>query len=624
MLINMTIRKKTLVIIGSTFIGLVVALFLISQSILLDSFVALEEQDTRRNVSRVLTSLSDDLVSLDTMAADWATWDDTYRFIEGDNAEYIEANLVDGAFTNMRLNFMLFINTSGQFVFGKGFDLHNEKEIPIPESLYEHLADGDIFMLNPDTENNIAGLVQLPEGLLLVASRPILTGKGEGPARGILLFGRYLDESEMNRLAQITLLSLAAYRADDTRMPADFQTARLSISTGADIFVRPLDTQTVAGYTLLTDIHEKPALLLRVELPRDIFQHGQASIFYLILSTVIAGLVFGGVTIFLLETQVLSRLVRLGKSVSNIGTSGNPAQRVSMKGRDEVSSLADTINGMMEMLERSGRTIQEKNGQLMRQQKELKEKTGELVQANQHKSEFLAHMSHEFRTPLNAIIGFSEIMRDGATGKINEEQKQCLNDIFNSGQHLLSLINDLLDMATIESGKMVLSLSDGNLADLIQSIGKEMAPLFAAKGQCLEIDVPDELPLIFADRKRVKQVLLNLLGNASKFTPEGGKLKVEAVGENNGCKISVVDNGIGIMKDEMEMLFQPFSRLESQQRTKESGTGLGLAIVRQIVEMHGGRIWVESEYGKGSRFTFYLPAVPNIYARPRQTFEDNL
>ncbi len=603
----MTLRKKTLVIISATFVALVAILYLVSWSILMGSFAELEEHDTHRNVERVLAALSDDISLLGATVTDWASWDDTYAFIEDANTDYIKANLIDGTFIGLRLNFMLFINASGQTVFSRAFDLHNEEETPVPQSLQEYLAANDLLISHPDTESSVDGLILLPEGPLLVASRPILTSEDEGPVRGALLMGRYLDATEINRLAETTLLSLAAYRVDDMQMPADFQTALSSLSPEAQILVRPLNAQSIAGYALLMDIYEKPILVLRTDMPRDIYAHGQTSIFYIILSIVTAGLVFGTVTVLLLEKQVLSRLAHLGRSVSNIGTSGNLTTRVSMTGRDEVSKLAGAINTMMEALERSEKTLKEKSAQLMAQHQELNEKTMELAQASRHKSEFLAHMSHELRTPLNAIIGFSELMLDGVPGEVNEEQKQCLNDVLSSGQHLLSVINEILDLSKIEAGEMELKLSNIRLDSIIQSLKNEMRPILTAKKQSLEVDVEEGLPLVRADRNRVRQVLLNLLGNASKFTPKSGKLKVEAVRENNWCRVSVVDNGIGIKKADQERIFEPFCQLDSHPAKEEGGTGLGLTIAKQIIEKHGGRIWVESKYRKGSRFTFTLP-----------------
>ncbi len=244
---------------------------------------------------------------------------------------------------------------------------------------------------------------------------------------------------------------------------------------------------------------------------------------------------------------------------------------------------------------------------LQRSNKLLFEANEELKKATQAKSEFLAHMSHELRTPLNVIIGFSELMLDGVPGGVNDEQKQCLNDIQDSGKHLLGLINDILDLSRIESGKMELRLANFSLSDLIENIKGEMAPIIGPKRQSFEVDVDKKLPPVNADKARVRQVLLNLLSNATKFTPDGGKLRVEAVRENNWCRVSVIDNGIGIKMEHQGMLFTPFVQLENPLSREKGGTGLGLAIARQIVEKHGGRIRVESGYGQGSRFSFTLP-----------------
>ena len=237
----------------------------------------------------------------------------------------------------------------------------------------------------------------------------------------------------------------------------------------------------------------------------------------------------------------------------------------------------------------------------------LYEANEELRKATQAKSEFLAHMSHELRTPLNVIIGFSELMLDEVPGGINEEQRQCLSDILAGGKNLLSLINDILDLSKIESGKMELRLRNVVIADVIESLRSVMMPMIAPRNQSLEIDVEEGLPPVYADRGKIRQVLLNLLSNSTKFTPEGGKLKVEAVRENNWCRVSVIDNGIGIRKEGHERIFEEFYQSDNPLTKEKSGTGLGLTIAKRIVEKHGGRIWVESEYGRGSRFTFTLP-----------------
>ncbi len=358
----MKLRKRTLIAIGVTFACLVLMLYLVSRVILLGSFAELEEQYARRDVERVLSALSDELAALDTMVFDWAAWDDTYTFIEDANEEYIVSNLVDETFTSPRLNLMLFINSSGQIVFGKGFDLDNEEEISVPQSLQEHLTD-DALLRHPDTESSIAGIVLLPEGPLLVASRPILTSEEEGPLRGTMIMGRYLDSAEVERLAEITHVSLSVRRSDDEQMPPDFQAARAAISPSfpqeASVFVQPLSAESVAGYALLNDIYGEPNLMLRVDMPREIYQQGQTSMLYLVFLLMVGGMAFTGMSSLMTDKIVISRLVRLNADVNSIGASGDLSTRVLATGRDELSSLADTINGMLAALEQSDSELRE-------------------------------------------------------------------------------------------------------------------------------------------------------------------------------------------------------------------------------------------------------------------------
>ncbi len=249
---------------------------------------------------------------------------------------------------------------------------------------------------------------------------------------------------------------------------------------------------------------------------------------------------------------------------------------------------------------------------LQRSNRLLFEANEELKKANGLKSEFMAAMSHELRTPLNVIIGFSQLMLDGVPREINEEQRQCLKDILSSGEHLLHLVNDVLDLSKIESGKMELKLRNTDLTDVIESLRRTMMPMLAQRQQSFDVKLGKRLPLVHVDEARVRQVLLNLLSNASKFTPDRGKLEVRAVREGDWCQVSVIDNGIGIEKVDQERIFEAFDRVDNPVTREAGGTGLGLTIAKQIIEMHGGRIWVENEYGKGSKFTFTLPLAPTV------------
>ena len=240
-------------------------------------------------------------------------------------------------------------------------------------------------------------------------------------------------------------------------------------------------------------------------------------------------------------------------------------------------------------------------------EQELMEKTKELETASQAKSEFLAHMSHELRTPLNIISGFCQLMVDEVPGEINQEQSHCLSDILASSEQLVSLINGVLDLSKIESGKMELKLKNVALTEVVEPLTRTMMPILTPRKQSLDIEIEEGLPPVLADKTKIRQVFLNLLSNSAKFTPDGGKLKVEAVKDGDWCQVSVIDNGIGINKEDLERIFEPFYQLDNPLTKERNGTGLGLTLVKQIVERHGGRIWVESEYRKGSKFTFTLP-----------------
>ncbi len=279
---------------------------------------------------------------------------------------------------------------------------------------------------------------------------------------------------------------------------------------------------------------------------------------------------------------------------------------------EQLEAQNEELQVQSEELGAQNEELQVQSEELMAQQQELIEKSQEVERANQLKSEFLAHMSHDLRTPLNVIIGFSELMADEVPGKVNEEQRQCLSDILESSQHLLSLISDVLDLSRIEAGKIELKLSDITLAGVIESLRNEIMPMLTQRKQSLDVNLGKGLPLVHVDKARVRQVLLNLLSNASKFTPDGGKLEVEAVREGDWCQVSVIDNGIGIEKEDQERIFTAFYQGANLEARGKGGVGLGLTIAKQIIEMHQGRIWVESEYEKGSRFIFTLPLASKV------------
>ena len=240
--------------------------------------------------------------------------------------------------------------------------------------------------------------------------------------------------------------------------------------------------------------------------------------------------------------------------------------------------------------------------------REIEDKSRQLEAASQHKSEFLANMSHELRTPLNAIIGFSEVLSDRMFGELNAKQDEYMKDIHASGQHLLSLINDILDLSKIEAGHMELELADFDLPTAIDNALTLVRERAGRRGIALHLTVDERLGQMRADERKVRQVVLNLLSNAIKFTPEGGRIEVAAVPRHEFVEVSVSDTGIGIAPEDQEAVFEEFRQVGTAAK-KVEGTGLGLALSRRFIELHGGRIWLESRVGIGSTFTFSIPVL---------------
>jgi signal transduction histidine kinase len=264
---------------------------------------------------------------------------------------------------------------------------------------------------------------------------------------------------------------------------------------------------------------------------------------------------------------------------------GDFSRQLVVANRDELGSLAMHLNKMNDEL---GRLYEE------------------VEAANRNKSVFLANMSHELRTPLNAIIGFSEVLLQRMFGELNERQEEYLRDVLASGQHLLALINEILDLAKIEAGRMELQTSRVGVAPLIDGSVTMIRERAAKHAIALAVRVDADVGEIDADERKLRQVLFNLLSNAVKFTPENGRIEVDAVRRNGEVRVSVKDNGIGIALADQARIFEKFEQAESGRR-QEASTGLGLALAKSFVELHGGRLWVESAPGAGSTFTFSLP-----------------
>jgi signal transduction histidine kinase len=306
----------------------------------------------------------------------------------------------------------------------------------------------------------------------------------------------------------------------------------------------------------------------------------------------LAGFVISALAALALARRMVRPIRTLQEGAQRIGA-GELEQKIDVRTGDELEALAGQFNDMTTELRRSYAELEQK----------VEERTAQLAVANRHKSEFLANMSHELRTPLNAIIGFSEALRERMFGELNDKQLEYLNDIHASGRHLLSLINDILDLSKIEAGRLEL---DKSRFAALAALEAAMALVRerAQRGDiALSLEVEPGLGEVSADERKFKQILLNLLSNSIKFTPPGGRVAVRAGLNGAGLEVSVSDTGIGIAREEQAAVFEEFRQVGP----RAEGTGLGLALTKRFVELHGGSIRLESAPGQGSTFTFTLP-----------------
>ena len=725
----MTIRTKALIIIGVSLLCMAGIIYATSRVTFMRGLEEIEERYTSRDVEQVVSTLSYIISDLETDTADWAAWDDTYAFIEDGNEEYIKSNLTDGTFATLKLNLMLFVHSSGDIVFGKAFDLENEEEVPVPPDLLEQLPGNSLLISQPGTYSFTSGIILLEQGPVLIASQPILTSEDEGPDRGTLIFARYLDATTIGYLSQITLFPVAMRPLDGT-LPADFQEALPSLSKGESVFAKPLSTQYVGGYTLLQDVYGEPALMLRIDVPRDTYQLGQLATSYYVLLISGLGILVGGITMFMLQKQILSRFATLIRGINHIATTGDTSGRISLKGGDELNLVAGTINGMLATLEEAGREIREseqryrllaenvtdvictldtdlrftyaspsvinftgytteeitgrkleefldpaildaakkafteeaamknvpqegasgprsfefeakrKDGsaiwieariaairdpqgkasgfvgalrniterrqaaeELKLQYEHEKDLRQQLEEEIQKRVEFTRALIHELRTPITPVLAATELLLE----EIKDERSlRLVQSIDRSAANLNRRINELIDLIRGETNMLQINTSSVDVVSLLRDISHEVMPVVLRGGYSLTVDLPSSGPIVSADKDRLQQVVMNLLNNAFKFTPAGGDITLKAREEGDNLIVEVHDNGPGISDEEQKRLFIPYHR-RVEDRERLGGLGLGLAISKTLVELHGGRIWVKSEKGKGSTFGFSLP-----------------
>ena len=295
----MKLMARPVILTGAALAGVFLFLCISSKAILLDSYASLEEEYTAENVRRALNTINDNLAQLNTVVGDYSGWDEAYRFVNDGNAAFIKTNLNDNIFPKLRLSLLAYVGNSGNLIYAKGYDLSREREAPFPKGLLKHLAVSGPLLRHETTESATTGVLLLPEGTLLVASRPVLTSEYKGPVNGTLIMGRFLDAAETRRLADISHLSLKFYRFDDPVATPEVRTIRPLFSRGSPIRIRQRDRETITGYALINDIYNAPAVIAKIDMQRKIYGQGLKTVVYYI------AWIMGGCIIFALISHFL-------------------------------------------------------------------------------------------------------------------------------------------------------------------------------------------------------------------------------------------------------------------------------------------------------------------------------
>jgi PAS domain S-box-containing protein len=714
----MTLRNTTLVIVGMTIFGLIAVLYIISQSILFNGFSRIEQNQVQANIERINKIFADRIAHLKMQCKDYSNWDDTCNYLETGNPEYT-INFIPQSMDNLKIDFVLIYNREGNLVFSKNKESYEGKDNYVPEVLLQQFAPNAKWFKQVMQNSDISGVLSNSDRPLMITANPILTSNLEGPPKGVLIFARYIDASEVRTLVRVSDMDLHLHPITDRKLPGDFRQAMNRISVGHSSLIQPLNSRKIAGYIVMKDLDNKPCLMIRMDMSRSVTVYGRMILWSYILFVIGVGVIVGGVTIYLLEKLVISKVIYLQEEVAKVNDTGGRIPLSKFDSENEIFDLANRINRMLETIDASKKKIvsqQARFHSLVQNAKDLiliidnkacityitqsveriagykpeevigreifnfihpddiarvhenfaklvhrndlshsvyrcrhadgswirldctgenlmndpnvrgyvltchdvteQEKTMEaLIQARREaemasaaKGIFLANMSHEIRTPMNGIIGMTELALDSP---LQPEQREYLEMVKSSADALLNILNDVLDFSKIEAGKMDLIPIPFNLRDsLCESVG--MLGLRAdQKGlelACqIDRDVPDE---VIGDPGRLRQIIVNLVGNALKFTEKGEIVvhvsKEEMNDEDIRLHFVVEDTGIGIPPEKQAMIFDAFTQVDSSTTRKYEGTGLGLAISSQLVRMMGGRIWVESEVGKGSRFHFVI------------------
>jgi signal transduction histidine kinase len=597
----MRIRWKTLIIIYSITLVLTLSFYYICENALLQRVSTDEKRIAEEDLIRLKMALSSETENLASKASDWSNWDDSYQFVEDNNTKFIETNLIPQAFSDLKVNLMIFVNNSDSIVFGRGYYLYNLNEMTVEEST----VDSVINTFNQNTDGTqLEGFVKTREGTLLIVTRPILKSNYEGPAKGLLIFGIMLDEAKIGELSKVVGLPIMWCPTDENEMPPDFFKANSTLATGKSNFCTSVTETEIAGYTPIKDINSNFIATARITDSRQAYIETKTEIFYVGTAITLMGMVFLVVFYFSLDRFVLSRLSKLNDNVKRISENSDMKARTQTEGNDEISDLAKRIDFMLDQISASQDRL---NDYAQTLEKKVAEKRKELEEANKKiiKTERMAAIgelagmiAHDLRNPLTGIKNAVYLLkkRQGQVWRVSDRETLLAMD--RAVDHSSKIINDLLDYGR----EINLDYEECSPKSLVISTLKGII----IPSQIKILEKVEETPKISVDTNKMQRVFTNLIKNSIDAIPNTGSIEIGSKHDSQNIEFSFSDNGVGMSKDVVQKLFTPLFT------TKAQGMGFGLPICKRFVEAHGGKIEVESVLNKGTKFTIILPIKPQF------------